>query len=242
VVGKNRVKIECDNGQIVSLPLSANDIRFAEFCDFIELENQSLNKNADEKDVKDFTSIPLQLIVEALEFVVDGDLSVLTENDILYCYSHILKLVSDYKSTHDKGTDYVVLIDGIEYVITVEQFNYMLNESLSVVETVEFLEVDRWVHNAMQTAKELSNLEFNLGLSQLAILLRKRGEQLPISKSKRDAFIEQRKLIFQELPLSTVLDIRAFFLSIIAGLSMTSVIPIFSKVSKTQTLVAESRA
>lgn len=57
-------------------------------------------------------------------------------------------------------------------------------------------------------------LEFQLNLLQLAILLRKDGEMLPRAREERRKWVHERSLHFQQLPMSVVYEVRAFFLGI----------------------------
>jgi len=73
------------------------------------------------------------------------------------------------------------------------------------------------------------NAAFNLNIKCLSVLLRKKGEKIPIDKKDYDPFIKQRQSVWRDIPLSTVLDVRFFFLNTIEESVQSSVTNIFSK-------------
>jgi hypothetical protein len=89
----------------------------------------------------------------------------------------------------------------------------MMNLSMTTGEVFECLEYQRRnKERREQHPTEVGNLEFSLGLSEFAILVRQPGEKLPSNKSQRRRFIERRREFFADLQLDKVLDVRFFFL------------------------------
>lgn len=82
-------------------------------------------------------------------------------------------------------------------------------------EVISAIEYDRSANKEIDSVgDESGNIEFNLSLAQLAILLRREGERLPMRRKDRIRFIDRRKRIFENLTLDVVLNVR-FFLSAI---------------------------
>ena len=62
----------------------------------------------------------------------------------------------------------------------------------------------------VQFGGENANYDFNLGKRELAVLCRKKGEELPLHNAVRSKFIEERAEVFSDVKLSTLLDLRFF--------------------------------
>lgn len=56
------------------------------------------------------------------------------------------------------------------------------------------------------------DLDFNLTLQQLAVLLRPRGEKLPLEVQARERYISRRSRLYATLPAQVALEVRSFFL------------------------------
>lgn len=82
-------------------------------------------------------------------------------------------------------------------------------------EVLEILEFQRSFSKKINATQDTDgNLSYNLGLSEMAILLRKDGYKLPRKRADFRAHIEKYKRIFAKLPLNVVFDCRFFLLSI----------------------------
>ena len=55
-----------------------------------------------------------------------------------------------------------------------------------------------------------SALDYTLGLTQVAILLRRFGEQLPVDDGARDRWLQRRRKLLADIDLQTVQDVRFF--------------------------------
>ena len=82
---------------------------------------------------------------------------------------------------------------------------------MTVGEAITLLEFDRVAKKKLDNDYN-ANIDFNLGLEQLAVIMRKEGEQLPIDPAERTLFIDQRKKEVSSAPLWLVLNIRFFFI------------------------------
>ena len=79
------------------------------------------------------------------------------------------------------------------------------------IKVIEVKKFQQKFGKAIEKGDIEGNLAFTLGLSELAVVLRKNNETLPIDIAKREAFYKKRQLLFQSLPMTTVVDIRYFF-------------------------------
>lgn len=80
-------------------------------------------------------------------------------------------------------------------------------------EVNEFTEYQRIFDKKIETKGDPDGaLEFQMNLTQLAILLRKDGERLPSARNERRQWIHQRSAHFKDLPMSIVYEVRTFFL------------------------------
>ena len=136
-------------------------------------------------------------------------------------YAHLVTVVESYEGTHKvkyeqgwRPSEYRVKI-GKEmfYIETSRARRLFKDESYTTGEVVEVKEFRRKLGQQIEeTGDREGQLAFNLGASVLAILLRKRGENLPYRKEEREKFINRRAKLFSELPLSVHRDC-CFFLT-----------------------------
>lgn len=129
------------------------------------------------------------------------------------CYSHLFTLIQGYKTDHDKP-NFTVEVRGQKYELDRKRAGrILLGYGLTTGETIEILEYQRRAAKlAEDNPSEEGNIDFNLGINEVAILLRKKGEQLPASESEMKEWLKERRQVFKEVPLATVLDLRFFLL------------------------------
>ena len=135
----------------------------------------------------------------------------------LRVYAHLITILNAYepsKAVHQGN--YAVDINGNLYEIESYQ-----NQSLTNGEVLTLLEFERLADLRIQERGGDANIDFNLGLEQLAVLLRLKGEGLPINRKDRIKFIDNRKSIFAKLPMNVIFDIRFFLISILVRSIMT---------------------
>lgn len=214
----------------IDLPMSVNEIAFSSFCDFRTDEDryfQFMRDGDHEAAVVSFVetlstmvdgdlqSLPLATHakefderVEAKKLIVPGD--DLTLNAI---YAHLHVLMNTYTPESIPKT-FTLTKDGIGFEVTKGKAAAMVsNTPLTTGEVLETLEYQRRSLTAKDTLKlATGNIDFTLGLTEFAILVRKPGEKLPRGK-KLERFIAQRMEIFKTLPLNLVFDLRFFLIN-----------------------------
>jgi len=223
-----RIRFETDDNLIkeVDIPFAASDIEFGDFCDFRSaeylwfnvgdaepIENFILLRNAVACLVKcDIDSLPLFSSEEETDLITMGyKIQIGDTITLIKVYAHLVTLINRYKPeeipqnfafTH-KQKDFVINTDSVIRV--------MSQARLTLGESLEVLEYQRRAAARNETdPKGAGNIDFNLGLTEFAILIRQPGEKLPSDKSDRRKFIDRRKELFSTLPLDLVLDIRFF--------------------------------
>lgn len=142
---------------------------------------------------------------------------------VMRLYVHLLGMFDRYndqiKERAERGefkaSEYVCMIGGKDYVLPSSRAVALFSDEAYT--TGEVLELKYFRAKFQKTITERSDptgqLAFNLGLSEMAILLRRDGEQLPHDKRHRTAFINRRAQLFKELPLSVIFDVRFFLIS-----------------------------
>jgi len=99
---------------------------------------------------------------------------------------------------------------------TASHSNAITGKKYTSGEVLEILEFQRTFSKKIeQTGDHNGNTSFNLGLSEMAILLRKEDYKLPRTRAEFRAHVEHYKKIFAKLPLDIVFDVRFFFLAIL---------------------------
>ena len=155
------------------------------------------------------------------------------ELSILRLYVHILTIIREFKPTKIPRS-YVLSKDGKTFVIGAKAAAEMLlgksGGSVATGEALEILEYQRRYALALKNKPlEVGNLDFTLGLTEFAILVRQNGERLPWEKGDLDRFIQERREFFKDLPLDEVLSIRFFFAQCIAYVQKKSDYRLFWK-------------
>ncbi len=90
-------------------------------------------------------------------------------------------------------------------------------------EIVSFMYYQQALDNLREAGTMTANDEFSYSLAQIACVLRKVGEPLPATPTDATAFVTQRAAHFQDLPMSVVRDVAAFFLHLSIKLLNTHV-------------------
>ena len=138
-------------------------------------------------------------LAQALCVLYNNDtLSMWEVNDLLDLYNSTIQMINDYQPTN------VLTWNG--YEVVPPELN-----PITVGESITLLEFDRRAGKILDKDYN-ANIDFNLGLEQFAVLLRKPGEHLPIDLNKRIKFIDARKQIAKQAPLWLILNVRFFFI------------------------------
>ncbi len=216
------------------IPL-VSEIKFSDFCDFRDGEAKYVAYEGPpaESDL---------LLRKALQNVITGDLHKLPAHNpgddlkamlekkyqltigdhisLERLYISLVSLVNQYEPDHIpevfrmkwKGQDFEIKKAPVARVIT--------NKPITTGEAIEVLEFQRRAGDRSKTSPLGSgNVDFNLGLREMAILVRKKDEELPSSRGTRRKFIQDRMNLFKDLPLDTILSIRFFFISALLNYS-----------------------
>lgn len=198
------------------IPFSSSDVTFSNFLDFRAADQRYLTSDGDSV---------FERMIECIGTVASGDwdmLPVYLEGDesiqknytieigielsIVRVYSHLRTIMSEDDDNDKISNDTKILYKGDEYIV-----HTYFNSSMTAGEFIETLELERTVGPSIQKGDPDGILEFQLGLRQMAILLRKPGEKLPSRKGDRDKWIKDRAKYLEELPLSVVVQVRHFF-------------------------------
>jgi len=170
-----------------------------------------------------------QLIESGFTFGFNDEVTLIR----LYC--HIVNLINGYKP-HKPTKDYQYTWLGVEYFIDPnEAYDALTGQSHTVGEALTVLQLQKQAVAVIeQKGDKDGNVSFNLGLGELAVLLRPKGVKVPVSKKERTAFINRQKKIFEDLPLSVVLDVRFFLLHTLIRLAKKRLTDTFSTRPKTK--------
>lgn len=219
---------------LYDIPFHVKSITFEQFCDFKQLKATLFDSDNDFEPEK---------LAKLLSVMVKGDLSLIPiSNDedmqelisskyqielgnnisLFSLYAHIINLIQLYtpESIPDE-----LKFDFLGHTFEVKKrkvVSLMTNKPLTTGEAIECLEYQRVAKGIIdQTPKEVGNIEFNLGLSEFSILVRKPGETLPVTRAKRESWIDERKKLIRNLTLDLVLDARFFFINALVTYKMT---------------------
>lgn len=197
------------------IPFNPEDITFSQFLDFRAADQQYLNADGDNVFEKMMECVATVATGDwdKLPYYIEGDeeikrgytIQIGEELSISRVYLHLCTIISESDNiTDNPGGE--ITYKGDKYTI-----NTYLDGACSVGEFIETLELERTLTPAIQKGDADGILQFQLGLRQMAILLRKKDEKLPYRKSERDQWITARAKHFEDLPLSIVQHVRHFF-------------------------------
>lgn len=220
-------RVEIDGNQYrYDIPNHVSERTFEDFCHFRELDHHFLDQ-ADQAGM-------LEAMISACQAMVKGPVNKLPVaqkgehmDDLIKegfqlelgepitihrLYAHLVVLIQTYQPTHlprsytfkwNKTTFQVERMDSARTLAGI---------ALSTGEAIEVLEFQRRADDQMKTEpKDFGSIDFNLGLREFAILVRKKDEELPSNKKRRQAFIAKRIEFFKSVPLNYILDLRFFF-------------------------------
>jgi len=215
-----------------------------------EPDSVQTKKQTEPKDPKD----PIDYLAEAVGFVVSGDLGIIpfslpedNDNDlfekkytigigdqlsILRLWCHIVTVINAYEP-QQIDPDYSIQYEGEKYYVDPEMiFKHLENRAYTLGEVIEYKELER-VIDIEQKGDQDGSIEFMMSLRQMAVLLRQKGEKLPWQKGLRDKFLRERSFHFQQMSMTTVLEVRFFLINIllryvrkgITGFSLRDALP-----------------
>lgn len=125
-------------------------------------------------------------------------------------YAHTVNTINAYRPEGIPET-FSISIGGKRYHLSGGVINITAGQGHKVGEAIEVMEYQRRAEGIVQQNKtEVGNIEFNLGLTELAILMREKGVELPAKEAERAAYIERQKEVFRQATLEDVLKLRFF--------------------------------
>lgn len=231
------------NGKTKSLdiPFHASEISFSDFCDFKNFRSQMEDDDQEAETYLMMLPAALETFIPGIRqaglpshLERDSGLNLIDfgytmdighELSIMRIYAHVINIIQGYAPLtipkefilykKDYGfTRVKINVDKETETYQVDKQNavaMMLN--LTTGEAIETLEYQRRAAHWMKKTKDIGNIDFELGLTELALLVRKPGELLPADKPGRDKLIKERQELFKNVDLSTVLDLRFFLLA-----------------------------
>jgi len=222
---------------LLDVPFSVGDMLFEGYCDFRTGEAKYIEAARSlrteqtmdvEEAVQHLTAAVASLVkgnVEELQFAIPGDnmaslldggwrVTLGEDLSIMRLYSHLVATLRTFKPS-EIVHPFSVVVQGKKYVLDSRRANTLLTGvALTTGEVLETLEYQRRAERIVEGAPlEVGNVDFNLGLTELALLLRPEGERLPADRAAREAIIGQRKQVFRKIGMDTVLTLRFFLLN-----------------------------
>ena len=224
---------------MIDLPLDVSERTFGDWCDFRTAESKYHKSNAEEPPESE---IPIIRFIDCLRTLVPGEidkipLTVNADDDdfdelretgyligldeeisLTRIYAHLLNLVKQYVPATIPDAVFTLTwpkLAADKYMIKSSKAARILrNRSLTTGEAIEILDYRRRADVSIAAVPdEIGNTEFTLGLSELAILLRRPFEKLPSGRRDLDRFINERRRLFRDIPLNYILDIRFFLIA-----------------------------
>jgi len=218
-----RIYFLIDGDQLsLDIPLSAEEINFSDFCDFKTAEakfflclEEKKNEDATWALIEAVNAIvagpvnclpldvagdDLQALIPAYKIKLGDDIS------LNRTYIHIINVINGFVPP---------ALPGIWKVKTLEfsrsAFRVLTKKNLTVGEAMEVLEFQRRAGKALEeNPHEIGNIDFTLGLTELALLCRKKGELLPASRPELERFLTSRRPIFAQCKMDEILTLRFF--------------------------------
>ena len=154
------------------------------------------------------------------EDLVDFIFSDNDEVSLIRLYRHIITVINSYEEPF--GTDaFEVFYKGDYYKIGQNSYLAAMNleVDLTTAEAVEVMHLKSQFKKVQDKLKEedesittadLVKSDYKIGLSELAILLKKDGDKLPHFKKSRNDYIKERAEYFKDISYQSVLDVRFF--------------------------------
>lgn len=139
-------------------------------------------------------------------------------------YSHIVNLIDQYEPKELKKK-FSIEWKNKTYVINAQKaLDLLIDTSFTGGEVLTLLEFRRHRLNEIKKTGDLDgNIEFKLGIHEMAILLREEGTQLPMNRAALVNYIDKQGDVFRRLPLSVVLSVRFFLIFIIKEYLITKI-------------------
>lgn len=240
----------------IDVPFHPIEITFEQFCDFKTHEAKyfEANRISNEEARPGRTGKRAEAakhFIETVAKVVKGDIEHIPFNvpegedvtalfgtytvrpgdelSITRLYAHVVNTINSYRPDSIEK-HFSVKLEGTEYHLVGNATEIVAGTAYTAGEVFETLEYQRrGAIHVERAPAEIGNIEFNLGLTEAAILLRKKGERLPSNETERRRFINERKQVFARATLDTILDLRFFLANTLVQAATTKRINTFGK-------------
>lgn len=166
--------------------------------------------------------LPVSVEDDSMQLLIDHGYTLKPGDDLslMRLYAHCMTVLKgDVGDKADITVDYKLEWHGETYYIEPRRAYRMLaNKRYTTGEVIEVLEFQRKIKQKMDNRKPgtmTSKWDFNLGLAEVSMLLRKKGEALKTNRADLDKFLHERMHIFQDLTLDIIFGIRFFLQSTI---------------------------
>lgn len=221
----------------LAVPLTADEITYSAFLDYQQAEARFIEVNR-EHNTDRFDLVEAALIeavrvicgphVADLPFTAnEGALGTMIEEgyqiglgsdlSVLGLYAHLTVLLKTANYHGDLKPDNLPAFLVIEHggksyrVVGQQAARVMSSKPLTAGEAIEVSEYRRRHSEAVAArVQDGSALDFTLGLSEFAILVRRPGERLPSDDEKRERWITERRELLADLSLTDVMKVRFF--------------------------------
>lgn len=236
----------------VDIPYHLTERTFENWCDFrqaeakyLEAENSDVGERATllEKAIShmvpgDLDQIPPYIPGDDIEQLVEDRYAVKPGDEIshLRLYAHTVTLIQGYQPEQIPQT-FRFKFRKKEFEVKSEPAaRVLLSRPFLTGEVIETLEYQRRASLHMDDKPlETGNIDYNLGLTEYAILVRQKKERLPAGKAERERFINKRKHLFKDLDLETVMALRFFFINALMRYATTQASGFFGKAPQAAT-------
>lgn len=222
---------QLSTGAKINLPLTAHEVNWESFCDFKDQEQEYFKAQEDEDSQVAIVSITRALAYVYGEWIWDlpfsldepidklflGGFTVTLGEDlsIMRLYAHLNTIINTFKPETLKDKVFKLVIGGEEYQLDqLKAAKFLTLEGVSTGEAIEVLEFRRIAEKNLEEKKfALGSMDFTLGLRELAILVRKKGEALPWNRKELESFLTERMQTFRTVTAGEVLTLRFFLIN-----------------------------
>lgn len=125
-------------------------------------------------------------------------------------YRYTIDIINEYVPKRRK--EFIIEHHSELYTIThrdAEGIRHSVGYTVGEVVTIKTF-ID---YASKRRSRGMENVDYNLTLEQIAVILRKEDEQLPVHVADRTRFIDERKRLFADLRFSDAMDIIFFLMS-----------------------------
>lgn len=189
----------------LGLPESANEITLEQYYEFQDAYHR--NKDEDRQHMVALETIAAFYDIDP-DHLLGNQLTASNlerfDNAIMPIFYHLVRLFNGYQYSTDPTKAYE--IGGQHFYLPYTMFG---NSSPTVAEAIEVLEIKRLLNTTTKDGR------FTEAVKTAAILLRKKGERLPMAQPDIDKFIDERVAFFVNSKINMLAGIDSVFFSIL---------------------------